>query len=388
MKAPIMRATRSLVLTSFCALFAAAPSAQGTPPPPLPATPTPAAAVTPRGAWFERYQEARGGPESSDRWSRSFKTGPSGSLDLSNISGDIVVTGGPGDEIRVEAVKKVHAREAHDAKQQLEAVTIEATERGGRVEIATNYLRKQNTRVDVFYMVQVPASASVSLRSISGSLELTGVKGEARLETVSGNITTSNSLKLAKVKSVSGDVSVTEGGSADVLSLGTVSGNLSANRVKARTLEAQTISGDLTLIDTHCDRLQAKSVSGDMRFGGPLAKGGRYEFNTHSGDVRLSLAGSTGFELTANSFSGELRSDVPLSGRQGDAVPTGDDDEDDDGHHPGMRRSELRGTYGDGSALVVVQTFSGDLVVGGPGGEKSGAPKDKRKHKDPDKDWE
>jgi DUF4097 and DUF4098 domain-containing protein YvlB len=379
MKAPTMRVIRSLFLT-FCALAAAVPSAQGTPPPPLPATP--AAAVTSPGAWFERYQEAREGPETSDRWTRSFKTGPSGSLDLSNISGDIVVTGGPGDEIRVEAVKKVHAREAHDAKQQLEAVTIEATERGGRVEIATNYPHKQNTRVDVFYTVQVPASASVSLRSISGSLELTGVNGEARLETVSGNITTSNSSKLAKVKSVSGDVSITEGGSADVLSLGTVSGNLSASRVKARTLEAQTISGDLTLVDTQCDRLQLKSVSGDMRFGGPLAKGGRYEFTTHSGDVRLSLAGSTGFELTANSFSGELRSDVPLSGRQGDAVPTGDDD---DGHH-GMRRSELRGTYGDGSALVVVQTFSGDLVVGGPGGEKGAAPKDKRKHKDPDKD--
>ena len=376
MKTPIMRATRSLLLT-FCALSAAAPSAQGTPPPA-----PPAAAVTPSDAWFERYQEARGGPETSDRWTRSFKTGPSGSLDLSNISGDIVVTGGPGDEIRVEAVKKVHAREAHDAKQQLEAVAIEATERGGRVEIATNYPHKQNTRVDVFYTVQVPASASVSLRSISGSLELTGVKGEARLETVSGNITTSNSSKLAKVKSVSGDVSITEGGSADVLSLGTVSGNLSASRVKARTLEAQTISGDLTLVDTQCDRLQLKSVSGDMRFGGPLAKGGRYEFNTHSGDVRLSLAGSTGFELTANSFSGELRSDVPLSGRQGDTVPTGDDD---DGHH-GMRRSELRGTYGDGSALVVVQTFSGDLVVGGPGGETGAAPKDKRKHKDPDKE--
>jgi hypothetical protein len=89
--------------------------------------------------------------------------------------------------------------------------------------------------------------------------------------------------------------------------------------------------------------------------------------------------------LTANSFSGELRSEVPLSGRQGDALPTGDDDE---GHHPGMRRSELRGTYGDGSALLIVQTFSGDLVVGGPGHEKSGAPKDKRKHHDPDKDWE
>jgi DUF4097 and DUF4098 domain-containing protein YvlB len=383
MKAPTMRATPSLVVTSLCALFAAAPSAQSTPRPLVPATPAPApaAATAPRGAWLERYQEARGGPESSDRWNRSFRTGPSGSLDLSNISGDMVVTGGPGDEIRVEAVKKVHARDARDAKQQLDAVTIEAAERAGRVEITTNYPRKQNIHVDVFYTVQVPASTNVSLRSISGSIEVTGVKGEARLETVSGNVTASNSVQLAKVKSVSGDVSVMEGGSADVLSLGTVSGNLAATRVKARTLEVQTISGDLTLVDTHCDRLQAKSVSGDMRFGGPLAKGGRYEFNTHSGDVRLSVGRSTGFEVTANSFSGELRSEIPLSGRQGAAVPTGDDQ-----HPRGPRRSELRGTYGDGSAVVIVQTFSGDLVLGGPGGDKGGEPKDKRKDKEQDKD--
>jgi DUF4097 and DUF4098 domain-containing protein YvlB len=376
-----MRATRSLVITSFCALVAAAPAAQGTPPPPVPALPAvPAAAVAPRGAWFERYQEARNGPESSDRWSRSFKTGPTGSLDLSNISGDIVVTGGPGDEIRVEAVKNVHGRDAENAKQQLDAVTIEATEHAGRVEISTIYPHKHNTRVDVDYTVHVPVGTSVSLHSVSGDIQVTGVKGEARLETVSGNVTTSNSGRLAKVKSVSGDVSVTEGGSADVLSLGTVSGNLWAKRVKARTVDAQTISGDLTLVEASCDRLQAKSVSGDMRFGGPLAKGGRYEFNTHSGDVRLSLAGPAGFEVTANSFSGELRSEVPLAGRQGDAVPTGDD------RHGMPRRSELRGTFGDGSALVIVQTFSGDLVLGGPGSDKGASPKDKQKDRDKDKD--
>ena len=72
----------------------------------------------------------------------------------------------------------------------------------------------------------------------------------------------------------------------------------------------QTISGDLSLTDTACERVLAKSVSGDVQFGGPLAKAGRYEFSTHSGDVRLSLQGSVGFEITANSFSGELRSDL------------------------------------------------------------------------------
>ena len=112
-------------------------------------------------------------------------------------------------------------------RRQLAAVTIEASERAGRVEISTSYPHKQNNiSVDVDYTVQVPASTTVSVRSVSGDLRLTGVKGEARLETVSGNVTTANSGQLAKVKSVSGDVSVTEGGSGDVLSLGSVSGNL------------------------------------------------------------------------------------------------------------------------------------------------------------------
>ena len=150
------------------------------------------------------------------------------------------------------------------------------------------------------YTVHVPAGATVSVRSVSGDIELTGVKGEARLETVSGSVTTTNSRQLARVKSVSGDVSVSEGGSGDVLSLGTVSGNLTVRRLKARTLEVQTISGDLLLTDTACERVQAKTVSGDLQFGGPLAKAGRYEFNSHSGDVRLSLQGTVGFEITAS----------------------------------------------------------------------------------------
>ena len=205
-----------------------------------------------------------------------------------------MITGGAGDEIRVEAVKHANGHKADETKRQLEGVTIDASERAGRVEISTSYPHKQNSQVDVDYTVHVPAGAAVSVRSVSGNIELTGLKGEARLETVSGSVTTTNSRQLARVKSVSGDVSVSEGSSGDVLSLGTVSGNLTVRRLKARTLEVQTISGDLSLTDAVCDRVQAKTMSGDLQFGGPLAKAGRYEFNSHSGDVRLSLQGPSG----------------------------------------------------------------------------------------------
>jgi DUF4097 and DUF4098 domain-containing protein YvlB len=373
MKASTMRLTTSLVVSSFCTLLATGAAAQGAFPPAVPQAPS--ASASPRSAWFERFQESRSGPESTDRWSRTFKAGPSGSLDLSNISGDIVITGGGGEEIRVEAVKRVHGRDTGESKRQLDAVTIEAREHTGRVEISTTYPRSQNIQVDVDYTVHVPAATTVSARSVSGNLQMTGVKGEARLETVSGNVTTANSGQLARVKSVSGDVSVSEGRSGEVLSVGTVSGNLTVRRLKARTLEVQTISGDLSLVDAMCERVQAKSISGDVRFGGTLMKAGRYEFNSHSGDVRLALQGATGFEISASSFSGDLRSDLALNREGGaEALPAADRE-----RRHGPRRQELRGTFGDGSAVVTVQTFSGDLVVTGGTLEKAGGQEEKDK---------
>jgi len=381
MKAPAMRVTSSIVVSSFCTLLATGAAAQGTFAPAVLAAA--AVASSPHATSFERVQEVRSGPENTEHWTRTFKTGPNGSLDLSNISGDIVITAGAGDEIRVEANKSVRAHDDQDARRQLQSVVINAAERAGRVEITTSYPRnQQNIQVDVDYTVEVPPSASVSVRSVSGSIQMTGVKGEARLETVSGDVTTTSSGRLAKVKSVSGDVSVTEGGSTDMLDLGTVSGNLTVKRLKARSLDVQTISGDLLLTDTACERVQAKSISGDLRFGGPLVKTGRYEFTSHSGDVRLGLQGSTGFQITATTFNGDLRSDLRLSERQGDTenVSAGDRE------HHGPRRQELRGTFGDGSAVVIVQTFSGDLVVTNGSADKPAGPKGKDKDQDRDRD--
>ena len=73
------------------------------------------------------------------------------------------------------------------------------------------------------------------------------------------------------------------------------------------------MSGNLQLSSLQVERLTAKTVTGDIDFDGALARGGRYEFNAHSGNIRLMLANATGFELDASTFNGNIRSDFPIT---------------------------------------------------------------------------
>ena len=74
----------------------------------------------------------------TEKISKSFKVGPSGTLDVANMSGDVVVTEGGTDTIVIDAVKKFRGPAA-EAKDQFARVTIEMVERGGRVEVKTTY---------------------------------------------------------------------------------------------------------------------------------------------------------------------------------------------------------------------------------------------------------
>ena len=53
-----------------------------------------------------RIRGANNGPEQTERFSRKVKIGRDGRFSLGNISGDIIVTAGSGDEVSIEAVKR------------------------------------------------------------------------------------------------------------------------------------------------------------------------------------------------------------------------------------------------------------------------------------------
>jgi DUF4097 and DUF4098 domain-containing protein YvlB len=301
------------------------------------------------------YQGRDRGPEQSERFSRRVKLGRDGRVSVGNISGDIVVTGGSGDEVSIEAVK--HGR---GDQSQLASVRIVVDDRAGRVDIRTEYensrmFRSNNVSVD--YTLTVPSGASVEMKSISGNVKVSGVRGSVRAESVSGNVTTTDTPKVEAAKSISGNVMLSGISIDGDLSAGTVSGTVTAKGVKAHALELGSVSGDVVVTDVTCDRLSAKSVSGGFEYTGSITKGGVYDVNVHSGNVRFVLANPSGFELSASTFSGNIRSELPLT--------IGGDPRDRDGNsrRRGMSNRSMRATFGDGSATLTLRTFSGDIVI-------------------------
>jgi len=254
--------------------------------------------------WAES-QQARRGPEQTERVAKSFKVGANGMLTLANVSGDITIQAGQGDTIAVEAIKRARC----DAADQFSRTQVEMNERAGRVEIRVVYTGQRN-HASVDFNVTAPQGTALYIRSVSGDVRITGIHGELRAESVSGDVTVRDA--------------------------------------QVRGLSAETVSGELRLANVTGDRVGAKSVSGGVDFSGPLAQGGRYEMKSHSGDVRVAVANDAGFELEATSFSGNVRSDLPVTigGPGREAVRTG-----------GRGRQAMRGVHGDGSAFLSLTTF-------------------------------
>jgi DUF4097 and DUF4098 domain-containing protein YvlB len=150
-----------------------------------------------------------------------------------------------------------------------------------------------------------------------------------------------------EVSTVSGNVEVADG-EADELTASTVGGDILLRNVKGRVLALSTVNGDARLLDVELDRATLQSMAGDLDFAGRLARNGRYEFQTHYGDIRVSPAGNPGFDLDASSFSGDVRSEFALKA----ASST----------ERGPQRT-LRGTFGDAGAVVSAQSFAGDIVI-------------------------
>ena len=297
-----------------------------------------------------RVYQGNNGPEQTERFSRKIKIGRDGRFSVSNIAGDIVVTGGSGDEVSIDAVKRTRGSQAG-----LASVTIEVDAGNGRVDVRTAHSARTD-RVRVDYTITVPASTEVVARSVSGNVRVTTVQGSVRAQTVSGGVTTSGTPKLELAKSISGDVDISDIATDRGLDVTTISGAVRGRNVKARSLDLKTVSGDVVLTDALCDRIDARSISGSIEYSGSLAKRGTYDLTAHSGNIRLTLAESTGFHVAAVTFSGTIRSDLPLT-------IGGDSDRARGNGRRGINRRSIQATFGDGSATLNVHSFSGDIVI-------------------------
>ena len=362
---------RTAVLTIVAALVTALPAAAQTPAAAKARARAEAAAHAERierrvitTQQRERRQDQR--VEQVETFSRAVKVGAQGELDLQNMSGSVTVTRGAGNELKIDAVKKARAATEEAAREMLQLVTIDVSERAGRVEVRTRYPHvdrerpRRNMNVSVTYNITAPAGTRMRINSMSGGISVSDIAGELSLEAMSGHVTVERAARLLVAKTMSGHVTITDAKSDAMLTAGSMSGDVTLKQVTARELSAEVISGTITLIDVVCDRLGAQTTSGNVTFEGKLADRGRYKFGAHSGNVKIALTGDTGFELDANSWGGNVRSELALKNMEQGVA---DFRRARAGGGSGGRTRMLKGTYGDGSAVLDVSTFSGTIVI-------------------------
>jgi DUF4097 and DUF4098 domain-containing protein YvlB len=287
--------------------------------------------------------------EKTERESRAVAIGPSGILDLETHSGDISVTAGSGRDVTIEIIRRARGRTDADVQLGLEQVKATVDARPDRARVRAVYPDRQaNTySVDVSYVITAPAGTHVTAETISGNVTIKGIRGDVAVDVTSGNVDIAGS-RVSQAKTISGPVTLTDVETDGSLDVRTVSGTVTLQNVKARRLSADAVaSGDVTARNIVCDTATLKTLSGEVDFSGTLSKNGRYELSAFSGTVRFTPSGAAGFELQASTFSGDIQTDKSMTFRD-----------------LSMARRSLRGTFGDGSAFVILKTFSGNVTVG------------------------
>ena len=292
----------------------------------------------------------------TERLTRTVNIGANGEIELSNISGDVVVVRGGGTSAAIEVVKTARGASADEARAMLPLVQVDITERGTRVEARTRYpagdeLRRNNRRnidVSVAFNVAAPEGTRIIVKSISGNISVRDIMGGLTLETVSGTVRIINAGRMVNGRSISGDIELSDTKVEGALEAGTISGTVRLRRMSARSLAINSVSGNVELEDVASERIDAQVISGNITFAGDLQPNGRYEITSHSGNIRLAIAAGTGFQVEATSFSGSITSDIPLTMQGGQT---------------GRRNRALRGTVGNGGAFLDLTTFSGTILI-------------------------
>jgi putative adhesin len=295
----------------------------------------------------------RGGPPSGDwvdePFQRTVRLGSRGSLELTALFGTITFTGTDGNVVRINAVKRVQEANRDFARTVLQNVQVRVTERGGGIEVLTEQPTVR-TPIAVDYTIEVPMATSVSIRSFGGPISVGAVKGELRIEASGGGDMTLSSVgRVRNAKSAAGNVTIT-GAEGDEVNAETLLGRLVVRDVKARSVELRSIGGPITIVDTLCDRCTANSVNGSIEFSGPLKPEGRYTLNSSGGDIRFIPSPGVGFDLEAMT-SGTFSNDFPL--RTGRTAPPA----------PGSQGRIFRGVFMDGSAILSLRSFTGNVSL-------------------------
>jgi len=249
-----------------------------------------------------------------------FTVGPRAGVSVMNPYGSISVKPSQNNTVIVNAV--LHS----------DRVEVDNNQSGNRVDIQSHLLPgadAESGRVD--YEILVPADASITLHSSTGSLHAEKLHGDVNLEGPGAAV---------DVRDIS-DAHV---------HVKTMNGAVNLDNIKNGHVEVDSLSGEVTLNSVNGSLVQVVSTSGRINYIGDFGNSGEYRLTSHSGDIDATIPEWTSADVSARSVRGEVHDDIPLQPKTHTYFPL------DKGR-------AFAGTVGRVavSSTVVLRTFSGKI---------------------------
>jgi DUF4097 and DUF4098 domain-containing protein YvlB len=228
-------------------------------------------------------------PSETEKVSRRIPLSPGGTLKLKTFSGKVTITGSDSSEVSVDAVRR-------GTRERLDRIKLDIHSSGSVITIDANkrdrtwrdWLHGKNTVVETDFEIRVPSRTNVEVSSFSSPVTVNHVNGRHEVH-----------------------------GFSSMLRLSDIAGRL----------RAHTFSGDI--------RVQLAASENQPQL----------DLDSFSGDIDVRVPANANAGLSFNSFSGNLKSDVPLTLKS-------------------SSRRNIRATMnGREGSRVKFKTFSGDVRI-------------------------
>jgi len=221
--------------------------------------------------------------EVSAEFHKTVPLNADGRVSLSNINGDVEITGWSRNEVQIDAVKT-----ARD-QQRLDEAQIEVNGSGSSVEIETHYPSHlmNNNPASVHYTLHVPQSARIDkINLVNGALTVQKLNGEIEANLVNGKLRASELAGTADLATVNGTIE------ADYASLSNV------HEIKLKSVNG---SVNLLLPQSPNAEVEASTVNGGISTDFPLTVKGHWVGKNMSGTL-----GNGGVHIELSNVNGSI----------------------------------------------------------------------------------
>lgn len=222
----------------------------------------------------------------TETFDRTFDVKAGAKFSLENTNGRITVRSWDQPKIRVRGEKRVESRDADTAKKAFAALKIEPVLSSTGLSITTHYPRTSsdgffdwlagtNVSMSVTYEVTVPRAVNVDVDNTNGSIDISDVRGSARVSNTNGHIELLRCSGDVDAETTNGHIKaeLAEVTPNKALRLETTNGRISVSvprSINAR-LDASTTNGRINsdLPVTTVGEVRRTSLRGAINSGGP-----------------------------------------------------------------------------------------------------------------------